>query len=172
MVSHPVTGVLQGVALQRVATRHSALRAHDGRVTAHYGHVRARYERITERCSVGAGVLRVPQNSRCSTTSGTCLVRALAHVRLSSSPTSRASAGHHVSQARLAIAVLSDGEAGLVAEGGWLLMVSSCAHCFLALAQSERSCRKPSSYTQPGKACIKTLGVQQPPSSASPHSAH
>ena len=118
MVSHPVTGVLQGVALQRVATRHSALRAHDGRVTARYGHVRARYERITERCSVGAGVLRVPQNSRCSTTSGTCLVRALAHVRLSSSPTSRASAGHHVSQARLAIAVLSDGEAGLVAEGG------------------------------------------------------
>ena len=54
----------------------------------------------------------------------------------------------------------------------WLLMVSSCAHCFLALAQSERSCRKPSSCTQPGKACSKILGVQQPPSSASPHSAH
>ena len=61
---------------------------------------------------VGAGVLSVPKDSRCSTTADTCLVRALANVRLSSSSKLRASAAHHVSQARLAIAVLTDGEAG------------------------------------------------------------
>ena len=102
--------VLVGVCEQTLARRRSR--------SSWIKHATDPSQRPSGPCDVGAGVLRVPQNSRCSTTSGTCLVRALAHVRLSSSPTSRASAGHHVSQARLAIAVLSDGEAGLVAEGG------------------------------------------------------